>query len=306
MIIVDPRENNDVMTAASKLGVEIVKADANLDYGDYVFDGYGEFGECMVGCERKKLGDLVNSMTDRRLSGHQLRGLWKCYDYVFLLVEGMFRPGPGGEIEELVWDGRERKNVWRAFYKNGNKGERGAVSYRHVDAYLNSLSLRSRSPRGEPLRVKRSSYHTETAAQLVALYKGFTEKRWDEHHAHDELYAPGPKKGHGGNWAHPHEHNEGFGAGRSAGVGLKQDDPTTVWRMASQLGGIDRRAVKVAQYFKTVRNMDLAGLDPVIRKQVDTWFLAHPESAEQAWQAIDGIGKAIAKAAVRAITEEGA
>ena len=268
MLILDRRET-DLEPILRRHDVEVVVSE--LEFGDLLFTGNGPDGECMVGVERKRLSDLVNSMKDRRLSGHQLAGLWRSVDYVFLFLESVFRPGPHGEIEEL------RGRDWRPFYSVGKGGS--AIAYAQVQSYLTSLEMLGN------VVVRRSPNMNATAAQYAALYSWF-QKPWGQHHAHSQIYTNTPEKGHGTGWGTPHAHDEEFGKygrGRAIVVGKP---PSTCWRMASQLPGIDRRAEKVAEHFGSVRAMVEAG--------------------EKEWATIDGIGKITARAVVRAIREEGA
>ena len=69
-------------------------------------------------------------MQDRRLSGHQLRGMYSLYDRVELVVEGVWRPGEGGEI--MVPNGRT--GTWTTYYNHARSG----ISFRQVDSYLYS------------------------------------------------------------------------------------------------------------------------------------------------------------------------
>lgn len=64
----------------------------HLDFGDAYFFGNGP-NESMVsiGIERKTITDLLQSIITGRLSGHQLLGLLHTYDYVYLLVEGLWQ-----------------------------------------------------------------------------------------------------------------------------------------------------------------------------------------------------------------------
>ena len=278
MLILDDRESNrpagrELITALRRYDIEL-STNVRLAFGDAMFAGNGESGECFVGVEHKRLGDLITSMKDRRLSGHQLRGLWQSYDYVFLFAEGIWRPGPGGEIEELGTNG------WRTFF---SARDRYSVSYRQLAAYLHSLSLRSRhATTGEPLRVVRTQNPRETAAQYAALYLGFTEKTWREHHAHDEIYTEitQPRR-----------------------MGLVQKKVTVAWKMAAQIPGIDRIAEQVAEHFGTGRAMALAGLSERTMELVERYFVEHPDAAVKAWQAVKGVGRERAEAAVRAFTE---
>ena len=237
----------------------------HLDYGDLCFEGYGETGTCVVGCERKKLPDLVGSMQSKRLSGHQLRGLWDAYDYVFLFCEGIWKEGPGGEILQ-----QGGANGWRPLYAPHS---RMAVSFAQLNAYLDSLSLRSRHPHtGEPLRVKRTQGVGDTAAQYLSLYKGF-QKPWADHHAHDQIYTPEPMVGGQSR------------RGRVGTIAAPVERVTTAWRCAAQLPGLDRKAFDVSKHFGTVREMATA--------------------SEVEWCKIAGIGKKMAGKIVESLTTEG-
>lgn len=249
-----------------------------LEYGDVMFTGNGPDGEgtAMIGCERKRLSDLVNSMKDRRLSGLQLRGMWTTYDFVFLFIEDLWRPGPAGEIETFT-RGRDGKWGWYPFYSRDH--ERSAISYRQVISYLTTLELIGK------VTVRRSGYIGETARQIAALWCWFNEKGWGEHKSHDQIYTNTPAKGHGSQWAREHTHDENYGRQRARLFDVK-GDPTTLWRMATQLPGIDARARVVTQHFGTVREM--------------------ANAEEEAWMQIDGIGKKTAAAVVKAMSEEGA
>lgn len=288
MLILDYREQNrpagrELISALRRYDIDTSLTE--LAFGDAMFSGNGEHGspgEALIGIEHKRLSDLVNSMKDRRLSGHQLygpdhrSGLLGSYDYVYIFVEGVWRPGPGGEIEELGTSG------WKPFFASR---DRYSVNYRQVAAFIHSLELRARTiESGEPIRVVRTQNPRETAAQYVALYKSFTEKTWAEHHAHDQIYTEvtQPKR-----------------------AGLTQMKKVTVpWRMAAQIPGIDRRAEDIAAHFGTVRRMALAGLSDRLLALIDQYFVEHPKAAVKAWQAVRGIGKERAELAVRAFTEE--
>lgn len=304
MIFLDRREPEEFVNAFKKLGAEVTSG-VHLDYGDIMFEGNGENGSCMVAIERKKLSDLVNSMKDRRLAGHQLRGLWQRYDYVYLVCEGMWRPGPAGEIEHWATEKRKTRDGkwysetgWTPFYSHADKR---SVQYRHLAGYLHSLALRSRSPQHEPLRIIRTSNVVETAAQLISLHRNFTEKLWKDHHAHDQIHtalngAAGLDAG-------------GTGKHRaSMAMAVAMEDPTTAWKMAAQLPGVDRKAQAVAAHFGSVTDMVLAGLDGKLRREVDKWFEEHPAAAVKAWQKALGVEKGTAKAktVLKAMREAGA
>ena len=280
-LFIDRRER-DLYPVVCKFDVEVVLTE--LEFGDCMFEGLGPGPgqeQVLVGIERKKLSDLVNSMKERRLSGWQLRGMSRAYDYRVLVTEGQWRPGPAGELEEWRYDPRTKKFGWCTFYKSGAAGDRAAVSYAQLLGYLTGLELRGN------VVWRRTRDIVETAAQYVALYRNF-QVPWESHHSHEQVYTGGgvmPVKGHGSGWAEEHEHDLAYGKYGRGRVTCVQQDPSTLWRMAAQLPGVDRRAEAVSRHFKTVKAMAEAGVEE--------------------WMEVEGIGKKTAAAVVRAITEEG-
>lgn len=64
---------------------------ARLQYADAAFTGHGPTSSrVLVGIERKTVSEILTAMRDAhgRFTGHQLPGLLRRYDYVYLLVEG--------------------------------------------------------------------------------------------------------------------------------------------------------------------------------------------------------------------------
>lgn len=284
-IFLDDRETG-LLAELQRLDLSVVTTRLKFggqDAGDAMWSGNwvnadGKPETVMVGVERKRLSDLIACMKDRRLAGLQLRRMWLTYDVVHLCIEGVWRPGPNGEIEELGYRG------WQPFF---GRSDRRSVAYAHVTAFLQSLTMLSRSKAGEPLRVFRTSNPHETAAAYAALFNWY-QKPFTAHHALDSIYTEFtlPKKGHGGGWAHPHSHDATFDPGKRALVWKDgTEDPCTLWRMAAQLPGVDRRARAVAEHFGTVREM--------------------ANATEKEWMRVPGVGKKVAAAAVRAITEPG-
>lgn len=152
-------------------GVKVVKT--TLNSGDFRWIGNGPNGPCAVCVERKRIGDLIDSMESRRLSGHQLREMAEEYDFCYLIVEGIWRPGPNGETEVLTGKG--------SWHSQG-------VHYRAIDNYLDGLNLRA------GVSVWRTGSELETVWAIVNRYRGWTDKLWEDHHCHDEVYTGGVRK----------------------------------------------------------------------------------------------------------------
>jgi len=203
-----------------------------LEFADACWAGNGPHGDCMIGMERKRIGDLVNSIRGRRLSGHQLPGLMDNYEFVYLIVEGIYRPGIHGELEEGRGQG-----IWRAM----------GPMYREIDSYLATLELKC------GVIVRRTTSPQETVAVIVDLYKWWTGKTWEQHQSHHQLYTLSPDSQVSGrklSFVNP-EREIARKYGKRA---------VDVWKMAAQLEGLDTKAELVAAHFRTPRRMMLAGV----------------------------------------------
>lgn len=171
MFVLDDRET-DILPFLRRHDVPV--AIQRLEFGDAHWCGNGPAGPLtvMYAVERKKIRDLVNGMRDRRLSGHQLRGMRRTYDRIALVVEGPWRCGEGGELEVL--DGG-----WHALTVG-----RSLILYDSVANYLLGAQLRG------GVLVWRTMNVVETAALYATAYRSETEKLWSDHHSHDQVYAP--------------------------------------------------------------------------------------------------------------------
>jgi ERCC4-type nuclease len=138
-----------------------------LDYGDAVFAGKGPSGPVLIGIERKRVTDLLQSLQSGRLSGHQLPGLVSYHEYRWLLVEGQYRESPEGLLE---------------LPRRGKPWELVRFKYAALEGYLTTLTLRG------GLHVQRTYDQNESAAWLVSLYRWWTTKDWAGHRSHLALH----------------------------------------------------------------------------------------------------------------------
>lgn len=167
MIYLDSRTGSGelfTMLQARRLPVEMT----TLRFGDLAFAGHGPRGETMIGIERKKTKDLIQSLTSGRLSGHQLPGLVEDYAYRWLVVEGNYRESPEGLIEVP----RGGSKPW----------ELVRFKYIALENYLITLALKG------GLHVQRTYSADETVAWTEALYRWWTAKEWKDHRSHLALH----------------------------------------------------------------------------------------------------------------------
>ena len=215
----------------------------HLEYGDAMITGHGADGEVEIGVERKTIGDLVNSITTGRLSGHQLPGLLESYHKVYLIIEGMWkggRPMPGqtaGFLEVHTYGGR---------WKELNRGKR-MFRARDVWSYLTTLEATG--------VVVRCTYDIGHTCQMIEDLGHWWGKRWEAHRGHDMMNRVGPTE-----------------------AALNVEKPSRIRSVAASLPHIGwKRSKAVVDKFRTIEEMSIAteeewrgveGIGGVIAKEV--------------------------------------
>ncbi len=218
MIHVDPRTGSGhLVPRFKKLGVPAMLTPQ--EFGDGVFLGDGPRGVVHVGIEWKTVEDLIASLTNGRLSGHQLPGLLECYDHVWLVIIGGYRPSKPDGILEIFHHGR-----WLPA-RVGRGSARRPWMYRDIEGYLTTLQVQC------GVRVRHVFDEDELVRFVATLYRWW-EKPWSEHsstHMFRQIEDPIA--------AIVHKH-------------------LLIRRVAKELPGIGwKHSAKVAQTFQTVRRM---------------------------------------------------
>jgi ERCC4-type nuclease len=205
-----------------------------LDYGDFVFYGNGQDGPCSIGIERKTIGfyttdegegrigtDLPSSIRTNRLSGHQVPGLFNSYQYVFFLIEGIWKAGPNGEV--IVPAGK----TWIPLTVG-----RRPMLYREISNYLMTLQLKCGG------FLQRTGTPEESVAWLVGLYHWF-QKEWEEHDSFKAIYAA--------------PYDPVRARGRRAGLTVRAASPVEIH--AAQFPGISKKAYEFGKKFGSLWKM---------------------------------------------------
>lgn len=141
-----------------------------LEFGDVAFFGNGPNGRVSIGIELKKIRDLINSIRDGRLSGHQLPGMTNFYYGVMLVVEGLYQPGDDGRLQ--IWT----RGGWETLTQP-------SIMYSEVDNYLSTLQWNVN------VRFKRTGNERETAHVIANQYRRW-QKPWIDHTAHTQFDDP--------------------------------------------------------------------------------------------------------------------
>lgn len=195
-----------------------VSDEGNLSAGDFSFFGNGEAGLVSIGIERKRISDLVSSIRSKRLSGFQLNELGREYDWAYLVVEGEYRCGKLGDLEEHRWNGNRMD--WRSM----------RLLYREVDNYLTTIDHKAGTNSGNHIRIRRTCSPSETVAAVVDLYKWW-QKGWNQHNSHEEIYDE---------YIPAMNATKGRYTRRVAGIAEK---------IAAQLPGVGNMAWDIGKYF---------------------------------------------------------
>jgi ERCC4-type nuclease len=174
MILVDPRRGSGELL--SLLQAKVPAAIETLPAGDFAFEGNGPNGRMMIGVERKRLGDMLQSMVSGRFSGYQLVEMCDMYQVMFLLVEGLYRPDPDtGLLQEL------RRGSWVPAGHGTRK-----FMYKDLSHFLTTISVMT------GVRVIRSSTYHETVQILADLFSWWNDKQFKEHRSHLQMHNTRP------------------------------------------------------------------------------------------------------------------
>lgn len=137
---------------------------ANLEYGDFAFEGNGPAGSAMIGVERKTLHDMLNCIDDNRYNAQRI-GMRQMYQISVLALEGHWRPhNPSG----LLMEGFQGGVSW-AYCRYRSR----QTMYHKLQRYLFSVQLS-----GVVYVPSRDKWHT--AFNLCELFHYF-QKRWADH-----------------------------------------------------------------------------------------------------------------------------
>jgi ERCC4-type nuclease len=131
----------------------------DLEYGDVSFSGNDQERSYNIGIERKRIRDLINSITTGRLSAHQIPGMLKAYDRSYLIIEGVWK-GDRRTRELLLSNDGGR--TFRSLYQ-GNR----QWSDMRVYSYLTTIETHI----GIPFRITRDARDT---ARMIDMIYGFT------------------------------------------------------------------------------------------------------------------------------------
>ncbi len=171
MIEVDPRAGSkELLAPLAHAGLPVTEVE--LAFGDLAFVGRGEGGlPLFIGVEHKKLPDLVQSLGNDRLAGHQLTGMLRMYDRGYLVIEGEWDVDGGGRI------------VVPTAFRGRVSPLKGAPPASVLEQRVLTLEHRG------GLHVRWTRNQEETIRYVHALYRFWTDRDLDGHRSHLAVHA---------------------------------------------------------------------------------------------------------------------
>jgi ERCC4-type nuclease len=173
----------ELLPLLQKLGAPAEKA--NLHFADFAFQGEGTDGSPIpIGVERKTLGDFVSSILNGRLPGHQLPGMLKCYQEIWIVLEGEWRISKyTGHVQTLQWQWATGDGVHKKKWVDIETGLAYALGYQELESMIVTLEMRG------GVRIRRTRDQMETARFVKALFHWWVDKSFAQHRSHLKFHS---------------------------------------------------------------------------------------------------------------------
>ena len=175
MIQIDDRIGSvQIAPILRSLGCEVELT--RMDYGDVAWIGYGANGQA-VSCaaELKRIEDCVACIQSGRFAGHQLPGLLKCYDHIWLLIIDEYRARQRDGVLEYRKEGHGGGQYWTE-----SCGRQRTVFWRDVESWLMTMQIMG------GIRVHREPTYESAALWIKNTANWFAR---DEHKSHKVMHG---------------------------------------------------------------------------------------------------------------------
>jgi ERCC4-type nuclease len=145
-----------------------------LHAGDFCFVGQGPDGDqILIGIERKRMRDMVNSIRGGRLSGEQIPKLLS-YDRAYIILESRWKTDwATGQLME------RHRSQWRPVMS----GTKQIMTGLELESYLNDIRDKT------PIQVIKTEHEYQTVEVVMALAHSWS-KPWPKRHHHSDIHRP--------------------------------------------------------------------------------------------------------------------
>jgi len=180
MILIDDRKGSkEFYPKLSKLTTCEL---SRLEFADFAFIGNGRGNKTYsIGVERKTIPDFIDSMHSGRLSGHQLSGLLKHYDIVYILLEGIWKEAP--LTNKLIRFDKKRKGPVDLDFSGK------AVTSRQINNFANSITINAALEYNCTVLFWRTPNQSQSVSWLRDTYLWW-QKDFNKHSSHKQLQKP--------------------------------------------------------------------------------------------------------------------
>jgi ERCC4-type nuclease len=165
MILIDSRVGSSELRPLFRCDTILMQ----LDFGDAAFTGSGPNGPLSIGIERKRVSDLLQSITTGRLSGSQIPGMREYYDVAYLIVEGVIK---GDKYDDTLLISRDGGRS----FKDAARGKQH-WTMEAVEHYLSTLENMA----GIRCRIVRDARST---VQMITYLHHWWSKPYARHSSH--------------------------------------------------------------------------------------------------------------------------
>ncbi len=145
-----------------------------LHAGDFMFTGTGPDNDpVLIGVERKRMRDMVNSIRGGRLSGEQIPKLCR-YDYPYIIFESRWKTD---------WTTGQAMEKWGRNWTPVFSGTKQVITGLEINSYLNDVRDKT------PIKILYSEDPRQTVDMVMSLAYSWS-KPWTDRHHHLDLHRP--------------------------------------------------------------------------------------------------------------------
>ena len=241
MLIIDPRSGSgELQPLFRPLGVDTSLQ--SIEAADFLHYGNGPSGLELIGYERKALGDMISSMRDKRLTGHQFPAMMEMYQQIYIIVEGKWRIGATGAIEVPRW-GRGKLS-WGPMYAKSK-----SILYTELDHYQAEYEHKY----GYKVTFAHTQDQNHTAAFIASRYRFWNDREWNQHDRTNAIYSAYDPSAAAG--------------GRRAGF-VRRTVPYLEYAL-SDVDGIDKAAYVLAKKFGSMERLMGMTVEQIARTTIE-------------------------------------
>lgn len=173
-IINGQSQGTDMLALVRRHRTSPVAEPRTLHAGDFCFTGNGPDGDpILIGVERKRMRDMVNSIRGGRLSGEQIPKLMS-YDRAYIILESQWKTD---------WTTGQLMERWGRQWQPVMSGTKQIMTGLELESFLNDIRDHT------PIQVICTEDEYQTVEAVLSLVHSWS-KPWDKRHHHVDIHRP--------------------------------------------------------------------------------------------------------------------